>query len=114
MSGLVTQTNQKGKTSGLTQGFTFHRFTSTYSNWPKPYGCTMIIIECIGAGGGGGGGSGNAGVATGGGGQGGPGNGTAGTGNTGGGGGGAATPGSGSNSGAGGGSGLVIIRYKFQ
>ena len=54
MSGLVTQTRQKGRGSGLTQGFTFHRFTATYSNWPKPYGCTMIIIECIGAGGGGG------------------------------------------------------------
>ena len=59
MSGLVTETNQKGKTSGLSQGFTFHRFTSTYSNWPKPYGCTMLVIECYGAGGGGGGASGN-------------------------------------------------------
>ena len=59
MSGLVTETNQKGKTSGLTQGFTFHRFTSTYSNWPKPYGCTMLVIEAIGGGGAGGGGSDN-------------------------------------------------------
>ena len=49
MSGLVTQTRQKGRGSGLTQGFTFHRFTATYSNWPKPYGVSMIIVECIGA-----------------------------------------------------------------
>jgi len=56
MSGLVTQTRQKGRGSGLSQGFTFHRFTSSYSDWPKPYGCTLIIIEAIGAGGGGGGG----------------------------------------------------------
>ena len=59
MSGLVTETNQKGRGSGLSQGFTFHRFTSTYANWPKPYGCTMLVIECYGAGGGGGGASGN-------------------------------------------------------
>ena len=44
MGGLVTQTRQKGNESGLTQGMTFRRFTSSYSNWPKPYGCTMIII----------------------------------------------------------------------
>ena len=48
MAGLVTQTAKIGMGAGLTQGFTFHRFTSTYSNWPQPYGCTMIIIECIG------------------------------------------------------------------
>ena len=60
MSGLVTETRQKGRGSGLSQGFTFHRFTSTYSNWPKPYGCTMIIIECIGGGGSGGSGEGRA------------------------------------------------------
>ena len=53
MSGLVTQTRHKGRGSGLSQGFTFHRFTSTYSNWPKPYGCTLLVIEVIGGGGGG-------------------------------------------------------------
>jgi hypothetical protein len=63
MSGLVTQTRQKGRGSGLSQGFTFQRFATAGSTTiAKPYGCTMIIIECIGAGGGGGGGSGNAGT----------------------------------------------------
>ena len=54
MSGLVTETTQKGRGSGLSQGFTFRRFTTAGSTTiVKPYGCTMIIIECIGAGGGG-------------------------------------------------------------
>ena len=58
MSGLVTQTRQKGRGSGLTQGWTFRRFTDTSSSVTiaKPYGCTLLVIECIGAGGAGGGG----------------------------------------------------------
>ena len=64
MSGLVTQTRQKGRGSGLSQGWTFRRFTDTSGSVTiaKPYGCTMLIIECIGGGGGGGGGQ-NAGGA---------------------------------------------------
>jgi hypothetical protein len=72
MSGLVTETKQKGRGSGLSQGFTFRRFTTTGDTTiAKPYGCTMIIIECIGGGGGGGGGEGNNNVRDGGGGGGG-------------------------------------------
>ena len=53
MSGLVTQTRQKGSASGLSQGFTFQRFTTAGSTTiAKPYGCSIIVIECIGGGGG--------------------------------------------------------------
>ena len=55
MSGLVSQTRQKGRGSGLSQGFTFRSY-STAGTIPKPYGCTMLVIECVGSGGGGGGG----------------------------------------------------------
>ena len=63
MAGLVTQTRQKGRGSGLSQGFTFQRFTDTSGSVTiaKPYGCTMLVIECIGAGGGGGTGGGGGG-----------------------------------------------------
>ena len=65
MSGLVATTNVKGRTSGLSQrGFQFQRFTADTANWPIPFGCTLIIIECIGAGGGGGSGGGGCFVAT--------------------------------------------------
>ena len=52
MAGLVTQTRQKGRGSGLSQGFTFRRYTAT-ETIAKPYGCSLIIIECVGGGGGG-------------------------------------------------------------
>ena len=55
MSGLVTQTRQKGRGSGLSQGFTFRRYTTT-ETIAKPYGCTLLVIEAIGSGGAGGGG----------------------------------------------------------
>jgi len=94
MSGLVTKTSKKGTGSGYAnQGQNFKRFTASYSDWPIPFGCTLLVIECIGAGGGGGGSLNNAGSGSG----------------AGGGGGGEGSPTGGS-----GGSGVVIIRYKFQ
>ena len=72
MSGLVTQTRQKGRGSGLSQGFTFRSFTTDGSTTiAKPYGCSIIVIECIGAGGSGGGGLSAGGAESGGGGGGG-------------------------------------------
>ena len=56
MSGLVTQINQSGKTSGYIQGAGFYRFSDTVATWNIP-ACAMLVIECIGGGGGGGGGA---------------------------------------------------------
>ena len=67
MAGLVTQTAKIGMGAGLTQGFTFRSY-STGVTIAKPYGCTMLVIECVGSGGGGGGGDGSSGGAGGGGG----------------------------------------------
>ena len=59
MSGLVTTTSRNGKGSGYANsGYTFKRFTSSISDWPVPFGCTIIVMECIGPGGGAGGGAG--------------------------------------------------------
>ena len=59
MSGLVTETAQKGRGSGLSQGFTFRSFSTTpAAPIAKPYGCSIIVIECVGGGGQGGGGRG--------------------------------------------------------
>ena len=61
MAGLVTTTSRNGSGSGYAGGNpTFRRFTSTQTI-QKPLGCTIIVMECIGAGGGGGGGAGNSG-----------------------------------------------------
>ena len=54
MSGLVTQINQSGRTSGYIQGAGFYRFSDTVPTWNIP-ACAMLVIECIGGGGGGGG-----------------------------------------------------------
>ena len=67
MSGLVTQTRQKGRGSGLSQGFTFRSYSAGVTI-AKPYGCTLLVIECVGSGGGGGGGDGRTGGGGGGGG----------------------------------------------
>ena len=55
MAGLVTKTSKRGTGSGYAnQGQNFKRFTVDYADWPIPFGCTFLVIECIGAGGGGG------------------------------------------------------------
>ena len=55
MSGLVTQTRQKGRGSGISQGGWAYRKFIAGETIATPAGCTMLIIECIGGGGGAGG-----------------------------------------------------------
>ena len=58
MSGLVATTTKKGRGSGLSQGFTFRSYSAGVTI-AKPYGCTLLVIECVGGGGSGAGGSGD-------------------------------------------------------
>ena len=61
MAGLVTTTSRNGGGSGYADGNpTFRRYTSS-ATIQKPFGCTIIVMECIGAGGGGGGDGGSGG-----------------------------------------------------
>ena len=54
MAGLVTTTSRNGRGSGYADGNpTFRRYSSS-GTIQKPLGCTIIMMECIGAGGGGG------------------------------------------------------------
>ena len=59
MAGLVTTTTRNGRGSGYADGNpTFRRYSSS-GTIQKPLGCTIIVMECIGAGGGGGAGFSN-------------------------------------------------------
>ena len=58
MSGLVTPTTRNGNGSGYADANpSFRRITSSQTI-SRPFGCSVIIMECIGGGGGGGGGAG--------------------------------------------------------